>query len=369
MMKLKLPKNPHTGMKIYCHRCKRDNPTCSHYDIHKFKIRIHISGTNNQNVTKVLQHKNYKDAVVEAIAFEKELKANNYSKVEPIKVNNDYSIAGAVVRYNQFLSGNYEFAQHIKEVSDDHKKECIRFCKYFCETLKGFKDLTQTRIVDVDKRDVGRFYKWAENHYESEKSFNKCLYALKTFFQFLIDVEEIEMKNPFKSYQTKTVIKKNVTTLTKDEFITILNSVSTANPYKVLGGKGERKNMFRVYLVNGFRLFLLTGGRREEIVELKWSDILITIEGVKFFQISNRKVNRTKHTDTFRKYIPINEDLFQLLNELGYQEKKNSSDYILFPERNVKSKTIMNDLSKAFSHYVRESNVKTDISLSNLRKT
>jgi hypothetical protein len=51
-------------------------------------------------------------------------------------------------------------------------------------------------------------------------------------------------------------------------------------------------------------------------------DLRITIEGIKFFEIGNGKVNRRKQTDSYRKYIPINEDLFQLLNELGYQEKE-----------------------------------------------
>ena len=122
-------------------------------------------------------------------------------------------------------------------------------------------------------------------------------------------------------------------------------------------------------MVHGFKLFLLTGGRREEVVDLKWSDILLTIEGVKFFRIANRKVNRSKKTEDFFKFIPINEDLFDLLNEMGYQEKKNSKDYILFPQRNVLTKTIMNDLSKAFTHYKKNVGITKDVSLKNLRKT
>lgn len=231
------------------------------------------------------------------------------------------------------------------------------------------KDVTRTRIVDISKNDVARFYDWSDNHFGSEKTFNKCLGALKAFFNFLIDVEEIEMKNPFRKYASKPTIKKNVTTLVKEEFKVILDSVGVVSPYTILGGKGEKKNMFRPYLVDGFKLFLLTGGRREEVVELKWSDILITIEGTKFFKIGNKKVNRSKKVEDYIKYIPINIDLFDLLNELGYQEKKNTDDYILFPERNVKSTTIMNDISKGFTHYVKQSGIEKSISLKNLRKT
>lgn len=369
MTKLKLPKNPHKGMTIYCHRCKRDNPSCNHHDIHKFKVRIHVGGTSNKKVSKVLNSKIYNEAIKEAIAFEEEVKANNFQKPIETELGNDYSIADAVIRYNQYLSGEHEYAQYKKDVSSDHKNECIRFCRYFCDTVKVAKDISRTKIVDVDKRDVARFYKWAENHYGSEKTFNKCLSGLKAFFVFLIDVEEIEMKNPFKTYVSKNIAQKNVVTITKEEFQTVLESVGVATPYVKLGGKGEKKNMYRPYLVDGFKLFLLTGGRREEVVELKWCDILITIEGTKFFEIGNKKVNRKKKVETYKKYLPINDDLFDLLNELGYQEKKNSDDYILFPDRNVNTITIMNDLSKAFTHYVKESGIDKNISLKHLRKT
>ena len=367
--KLKLPKNPHTGLKIYCHKCKRDNPKCDHYDIHRYKVRIHVPGTMNKKFTKVIDVTNYNDAVLEAIVFEKELKANNYQKVIVSEIGNDYSIVDAVVRYNQYLSGNYEYSQFVKNVSEDHRKECIRFCRYFCNTFKGLKDISVTRIVEVTRVDVARFYTWANAHYGSEKSFNKCLGALKAFFKFLIEIEEVQMKNPFAVYETKKSRKKNIETLTKEEFKRIIEVVGVANPIVKLGGKGERKNMYKPYLVEGFKLFLLTGGRREEVVDLKWSDILITIEGVKFFRIANRKVNRSKQTEDFFKFIPINDDLFDLLNEMGYQEKKNTKDYILFPQRNVLTKTIMNDLSKAFTHYKKTVGISKNVSLKNLRKT
>ena len=369
MEKLKLPKNPHTGLKIYCHKCKRDNPKCDHYDIHRYKVRIHVPGTMNKKVTKVIDATNYNDAVLEAIVFEKELKANNYQKLIVSEIGNDYSIADAVVRYNQYLSGNYEYSQFVKNVSEDHRKECIRFCRYFCNTLKGLKDISVTRIVEVTRADVARFYTWANAHYGSEKSFNKCMGALKAFFKFLIEIEEVQMKNPFAVYECKKSRKKNIETLTKEEFKKIIEVVGVANPIVKLGGKGESKNMYKPYLVEGFKLFLLTGGRRAEVVNLRWSDIFISIKGIKFFLIGNKKVNESKKTDDYKKYMPVNDDLMELLNELGYQEKKNSNDFVLFPERNVIAQTIMNDLSKAFTHYKKEAGITKNVTLKSLRKT
>tara|TARA_R110000868_G_scaffold1859_1_gene14813 strand:- start:109 stop:1374 length:1266 start_codon:yes stop_codon:yes gene_type:complete len=371
MNKLKLPKSPYKGMKIYCHKCKRDNPTCKHFDAHKFKVKIHVAGGGNKKRTKVLTSKDYAKAVIEAIEFEKDLIANNYERLVQVEDGNDYSILDAVLQYQRYLAGQHRYSHKVKKVTLDYQKECVRYCKLFLDNINPVKNVAQTRIINVDQTDVGRFYTWAENHY-GEKTFNKCLGGLRAFFKFLIDVEEIVMKNQFAVYESKEVLKKEVVILTEEEFNKVLDSVGVVNPYQILGGKGERKNMFRPYLVEGFKLFLLTGGRREEVVDLKWSDILITVEGIKFFTISNRKVNRIKKTEQiqkYRKHIPINDDLFDLLVQLGYYDKKNSTDFILFPERKVKTKTIMNDLSKAFSHYLKESGVDKDVSLKNLRKT
>lgn len=92
---------------------------------------------------------------------------------------------------------------------------------------------------------------------------------------------------------------------------------------------------------DGFKIFLLTGGRRKNVVELRWSDIFISIEGIIFFKIGNKKVNRVRKTKEYNKYILINDGLFELMLQLGYETKKNTSDYILFPKRTVKGKTIM----------------------------
>lgn len=49
--------------------------------------------------------------------------------------------------------------------------------------------------------------------------------------------------------------------------------------------------------------------------------------------------------------------------------KIGTDDYLLFRERKVKYKTIINDLSKAFTRYRKGVNIKSDLRLSNLRQT
>ena len=135
-----------------------------------------------------------------------------------------------------------------------------------------------------------------------------------------------------------------------------------------------KKKMYYPYLKNAYKLFLLTGCRREEVIDLKWSQIFTTVNGVKFFRIENSKViksNRAKNKsiEVAPKYIPINSDLYDLLLEIGYEKKKNSDEYIIAPDRSVTSKTLIDRVSKSFTHYKEESKIEKDISLKNLRKT
>jgi integrase len=224
------------------------------------------------------------------------------------------------------------------------------------------------RVRDVSVKDVSRFYETMERHY-APRTFNKCLISLKSFFNFLIEIEKIDMKNPFAVYQSKSVGHLKIETITKNEFTKILECVDESDSLLKLGGKGEVKNMYRDYLKDGFKLFLFSGCRREEVVDLRWSDIYHSGETY-FFMINNKKVERNNNiSGEFYKYIPINSDLFDLLMELGYDEKKTSNDFILCPNRYESTLTIMNTLSKSFTFYKNKAGIQKNISLKNLRKT
>ncbi|WP_242121095.1 tyrosine-type recombinase/integrase [Aestuariivivens sediminicola] len=106
------------------------------------------------------------------------------------------------------------------------------------------------------------------------------------------------------------------------------------------------------YLKNGFRLALLTGLRREELVTLSWNDLFYSEKkGCLMFVIDNLKVERITGKKYKSKYVPVGPDLMDLLTELGYDDFKGSDLFILVPNRKVKHTTIMSTLSRGFSHY------------------
>ncbi len=371
MIKLTLPKNPHKGLKIFCRTCRVDNRKCRHYDRQVYRVRIHIPGTKNATKSFYLEAVNYNDAVIECALIEKELIQNGFEKVNQTDSDSltDYSIGDAVVKYREYMEGKSKYAHLKKNLTQDHIDECVRFCWKLIENVALSKNIKRTRPTDIKIEDVSNFYKWAEQNYSSA-TFNKCFKAIRTFFEFLIEVENIEMKNPFRKFVPKPSITKIIDTITEEEFIRILTAVDTIDPIVKLRGKGKIENRYKPFLKDGFKLFLLTGGRREEVVDLKWSDIYSTPQGVKLFIIDNLKVNRIKKDAKERKkYIGINADLEDFLIELGMNEKIGKDEYILSPNRDRITKTMMNDLSKGFTHYKKGAGIKKDISLSTLRKT
>jgi integrase len=371
MKKLTLPQNPHKGLKIFCRTCRVDNPKCKHYDRQVYRVRIHIPGNSNSVRTKFLEATNYNEAVIESVDFEKELKANGYERtvITHSETSTDYTIGDAVVKYREYMSGDTKYAHLKKNLSQGHIDESVRFCWMLVENVALRKNIKRTRPTDIDINDVSNFYSWAEEKY-APKTFNKVLIAVRAFFEFLIEIENFDMKNPFRKYVPKVAIPPSIDTITEKEFNKILDAVDTCNPFVKLGGNGETKNMYKPYLKDGFHLFLLTGGRREEVVDLKWSDIYTLDSGVKTFIVENLKVKRIKkNAKEYVKYFPINADLEDYLNYMGMREMLGKDNYILFPERDVTTKTIMGDLSKGFSHYKKNAGITKKISLSNLRKT
>ena len=368
MKRITLPKKHLKGLKIYCNRCKRYNPKCSHSNDLLYRAVIHIPGTKKATKIKSLISKNYEDAVKETIDYIKELKANDYRDLVADVDSNEYTLIGAILKYNQYLSGNYEFKHLEKKVSEEHRKETLRFIKLFCNILKQNHNFETMRPREVSIKDVSKFYEAMYNHY-APRTFNKCMIALKGFFNFLIEIERVDIKNPFSVYQSKSVQQSKIETITKDEFDKILVAIDEENPLCQLGGKGEVKNMYREYLKNGFKLFLLTGARREEVVDLKWCDIYYSGD-TQFLMISNKKVERNINIKgDFYKYIPINTDLLNLLIELGFEKKKGKNEFILCPNRTESTTTIMGVLSKSFSFYKKKAMIEKDISLKHLRKT
>ena len=221
------------------------------------------------------------------------------------------NIAEALVYFDQYLKGETQYAHLKKEVSDKHRKELIKYCTLFAKSLKNNHNLRKMKPGDVRNNDVSIFYRQLEIKYPHPKTFNKVLTSITSFYKFLIEIEELDIKNPFKNCVRKQVLTGDNLILTKDEFEKIIAAVESKSSFQQTRTNGRRDYVYATWMNNAFKLFLLVGGRREEVLSLKWDDIIQGNNGVLFFQFRNLKVERLGNKNTPKKFSPINEDMIK----------------------------------------------------------
>ncbi len=410
MTKKKLPlrNKKHKGLMIYCanNKCKKyftwteqaveiDGKTkyqhatcgisgynytrCKSIEKHKFKSRVHIPGSGKGTISKTLKAETYNDAVVEAIAFEKEVKNKIIDVSMPLipkkQSHNHVYLASAQSAYILFLE-NINVADHLKkERTQKHVKEVAKSLMQFNEVLKkkGIKK-TLTRMLQINDDHVGYFHSYLLNEKKyANKTYNNKIGVLRSFFAWTIIEFELTMINPFSKARNRTVNKQN-DSITMPEYKALLKAITPENGISYEGKDKKRKrNRYKPWLKSAIELGLQTGGRREEIIILKWDMIKYVDAEPSYLEVPNLKVERGKgigfNDDVPPKIIPITVDLLELLNRLGFEEKKDSDQYLLDINRDNSISVLNEQMSKGFSHFYKLLGTGKNIQFKHLRKT
>lgn len=404
MKRKKLPTKKHKGLYIYCTDCKKyfswTNRTikqksgestteeaicgdskkkfssCKSFVKHRFKSRIHIPGSNDRKASRTFEATSYADAVIQAIEFEKEFKMNiKLDQTNDASYKRHY-LFDTQIMYLDFLD-NIGVPEHQKiKRSERYIKEIQKSLLLFNESLTKNKINKKTTILEkISENHVGYFHEYLlKDKGYSNKTYNKSMSILRGFLKWGIKKFGLNIHNPFDDVRTRSVaVKKD--TITKQEFKDLLDIISPENGSATTGIKNPKsRNRYKPYLKDGIELALHTGGRREEIVELKWSMIHEINHEPTYIKVRNLKVERQKgegfNDNVAPKIIPITKSLLKLLHRLGYENKKGTDEYLLVPDRTKTSTyAIMDNLSKGFSHYYKQLDTGRDIQFKNLRKT
>ena len=365
MSKLKLRKN-RDGIKIWCRKCRQHNTGCKHYEHQNYRAN-YIDPITGKHKSKILVATEYDDAVIEAINFKKGLEQLPNHTPDNI-VGNDYDLATGILKYQMRLNGDSEYKHQNKNLTQKYIKETIGFLVQFHDSVRERRKIVWIKPSQINRHDISYFYEKMREKY-SPKSVNNIIQANTTFFKFLIEKEDFIIKNYFPECERLPVPKKIIQTLNKEDFEAILNAVDTYHPILVQKN-GNKINLYHTWMKDAFRLFLLAGGRREEIIHLRWCDIFTLKNGTKFFMIGNLKANRIQKTaKEFVKYIPIGADLEKVLTDMGMEQKKHSNERIIDPTEKYSNNSMMEMITKAFTHYKKGAGIDGDITLKHLRKT
>jgi integrase len=208
----------------------------------------------------------------------------------------------------------------------------------------------------------------------SERTLKKRFTLYKAFELWLHE----ELKYPLSESWKKISIKDPIyepKAVSKDEYYRLLKVITPENGMgeAMKNGKIIQKNYFKSWIVIAIKLALETGCRREELIQMKFEDI-IEIKGEKpYLRVENLKVNRINglvdHKKKIYTPIPISHGLIELLKELGINEYQNTARYLLAPEKTEHRNALMDYLTRAFTHFYKLINPNAELKFKNLRKT
>jgi integrase len=360
------------GIKINCQKCDRNIKeicpltkhkisTCKFKSSHKYKLIYHVPATDNARITKIIDTKNFSEAVVERAKYKIELEKKGYHKImthktEKIKTN----LFDLTIEYLNVISGESSLELLNRVRSKGHVRHIKLVLGRFsdCMIKKGYS------IKKLDLKDIGDiaandFLIYLKNYSDSKDLQMKHFVIMKTFFNWVIEVKEYKVSNPFRKAELRFDTDKEVQVISRQEFDSLLKVVTFENGFQKFkendDGKEKGKNLYRDYLINAFKLSLETGCRGEELTVLKWSHLKTIENGAELFYITNLKVTRiqaSKNKKIYKRPIPVTNSLKKLLLELGYNSKKGKDEYVLVRPANVSELHMAKIIGRAFNHYI-----------------
>lgn len=379
------------GLHTYCGKCKRLTTTrvcgktgkrissCKSPEFHKFKIIKSVPGTDSKKKrVKILETRDINEAIREKIIFEQELELNGFQKTDVIIDNSEAKprlLIECMAMYIGYLNNEGVESHKRKDRTKGHIEDVGRSFRYLCESLvKNGLDHTIFEVVSINSKVVALVHDYLLDYKGfANTTYNGHIAILRQFVTWLIEQKNYTIKNPFKEVVRKASPTHDNEVLEYEEFNKLLDVIRPENGIKEFS-TGERKNMYRDWVKNAFIIALETGLRREEFMTIKYSDIILdNRKEPKFIRVENYKVNRAKGIKESNskqyKLVPVTENMKRILYELEQKVFQGTDFFVIGREEVSSRKTLMDKVSKAFTHFWKITGIQKDVQLKNLRKT
>lgn len=386
MNKLSIPKTKRVkGLFIYCNKCNtkcstefKSDSKCDHpYERLVFKAIFRVPN-NGGNRTKILSTKDLNEAIKQTIDFETELKTKNYKKAEKISIHDfkPEDLKGCIQMYIDYLVNKNVYKHQVKIRTSGHIKQIEQHLIKFLAALKERKvKINNLLITDINNYHVEIFYNFLIKQNYANRTFNRYMDAVSELYKYLIERKQYNLVNYFspKNVQRKSV-NTQIDTISISEFKSLLSIIKPENEDQIQTlSDGTKKYHYFDWLVSAFELALFSGRRRDEIINMKFSDIheqdgipmYIKTEDYKF----NLRKNLFKEEEKKYNYTPVIFDLNLFLQKIGYNKYKNTNRYLIAPDSLRNRETLKIDMSKSFTHYFKQLKTGKNLSFKHLRKT
>lgn len=378
-MKKNLDYQKINGLFVFCRKCRSDingnsksANGCSHpLESQAYKAVIRIPNSGYDRKTKILNARNFEDALLEFAQFKKQVKSplrNSIRKAKPTKTN---LLIELMPKYIDYMNDE-KVPHHLKKhLAKSHINTTTTFLQDFVKFLKnnGF-NIKTIELKSITDSVVGKYCEFLESKDYSNYTYNAKIKALRTFYNYLIEKEDYTIKNVWKKVKLKSE-RGTDESISSEDFFDLLGVVNETDSCEKIGK--TRRNMYKPWIKDLIQLKAYTGRRNAELFAMRWNMIHFESGMPVFIQSPNIKINRQQNNfdekDFQFAFVPVAEELSELLEELGLQKNIGSNDYIIEPDVLNNRKYLEDFASKSFTFFFKR--LKRDYSrqLKHFRKT
>ncbi|HTC00486.1 MAG TPA: hypothetical protein VK705_07370 [Ferruginibacter sp.] len=309
-------------------------------------------------------------------------KINKLSKIsQPAAISTDEGLDNgkllidAIDEYYRFLH-NYGVPPHEVKLRENYYINTVfRTIRILKEEITSHqRDLAKFKVSDITSEVVGWFYSGLESRGFKTPTFNNMRGNVNSFEIWL-------MERKYASARYFNKIKKkawavNPNSITKQEFNSMIKLITReSGMYKDKKEIVKFKFYYRPWLSKGLKIALELGGRMDEIINFRYNNIVEEGGLPAFIKIEDQKVNRSRKIfdDKLKKYkyLPISQNLIEILNNSGYKKKKGKDLFVLADSLKASAQRdyeIASVLRSGFNHYYRLLNTKRILTFKSLRK-
>lgn len=335
--------------------CKMSS--CKNKDRHVYKVRVKVNEFDKSEKQKVL-HGDFFDVIKDADKFKNLVREKNETIFLPNSAKP--TLTSVFASFLAYKNDDGIVAYKAKNITKDYIEELFSYISKFLKVLisNGINPEIFP-IEDIGEKHIDLFVTELESAKYAPSYFNKHIKALKELTTysnnyFKTSIDTIVLFDGALQYVGESENKM----LTMEEFEFIINGINWENGKYRKGKKQEQSNYHRDWLIHAFYLCLFSGRRREEIINLKWSNV-VNNKGSFFLTGANLKTIRMKKIKNNKEkqwVAPVFPQFYDFLVSIGLNDKMGSDEFILkiSNRETVMLRTICDNFSKAFTHFSKK---------------
>lgn len=355
------------SIKVFCKDCRfnidsqnGEEADCNHpAERQVYRARYVVPNEMpRRSIFQNLEAREIDDAIIEAKVF----KANCQKKELPFsEEERPVFLPGTIDLYHDYIE-NKDGKHTLNTNTKNHISDIKRNLRYMVEGLNANNINVNRLMTDRISREMGqKISVYMYNVKNLKGSHSRVIGQLSSFFNWAIGMKRYNMANPFfKIERMKNEIVP--VALEMQTFNRLLEMLASPAPYFDKPNDIGFNQAHCDWLRKAFLLSVFTGRRREELVTMRWSFINRNQRGTLLIKGDNCKIVKQKkqgESQNKRKYtVPLYPELLEFLNNLGLQNKRDTDDFILFPEceqgqNRLSRLQMMEKLSRSFAFLIK----------------